>query len=381
MGDLPVPSPEAAAHSARLSARLRDEIVAAGGWLGFARFMELALYAPGLGYYSAGARKFGAAGDFITAPEISPLFGRCIAAQCAEVLRSLGGGDILELGAGSGVLAADVLSALSESGDLPQHYYILDVSADLRERQRATLAERAPQWLPQVQWLNRLPSAFTGIVLGNEVLDALPVTCFQRDAQDFEERGVALNARGEFVWQSAAASMDLATALAALERDLGARFAPSYISEICLRLPAFIASLAESLARGALLFLDYGYPRRAYYHPDRSMGTLLCHYRQRAHPDPFRFIGLQDITAHVDFTAVAEAGVAAGLELAGYTTQSHFLLAMGIGELAKDWRAAQEVKRLTLPEEMGERFKAVGFLKGLDTPLQGFRLRDLSVSL
>lgn len=378
--DLPKPPPEALAHSARLSERIRAEIAAAGGALGFERYMELALYAPGLGYYSAGARKLGAAGDFVTAPEISPLFGQCLAMQCAEVLAALGGGDILELGGGSGRMAVDLLGELARLGSPPKNYLILEVSADLRQRQREQIATRASAWLDRVHWLDRLPETFTGVMLGNEILDALPVSRFRRGSAGFEEFCVT-NEGATFTWQRRPAPPGLQSALAALETTLPQPLDEDYSSEICLRLPAFINSLADALARGALLLVDYGYPRAAYYHPDRRTGTLMCHYRQRAHEDPFLYPGLQDITAHVDFTGVTEAGTAAGLTLAGYTTQAHFLLALGIAERAVDIKTAHAVKQLTLPDEMGEQFKAIGFSKDLAQPMRGFSLRDLSHTL
>jgi SAM-dependent MidA family methyltransferase len=367
-------------HSKRLGTLLRKEIAGAGGSISFERFMELALYAPGLGYYSAGTRKFGAGGDFVTAPELSELFSRCLAAQCAEVLSALGGGDILELGAGTGALAAGILKELAQSQQSPTHYLILEVSAELRERQRRMLAEQAPTLLDKVVWLERLPTAFTGMIIGNEVLDALPVSRFRRAAQGFEEFTVSVEA-DHFAWRLRSASAELHAALTTLETNLPQPLVEDYRSEICLRLPALLYSLADLLLRGAMLLVDYGYPRAAYYHPDRYMGTLMCHYRQRAHEDPFLYPGLQDITAHVDFTAVAQAATAAGLELAGYTTQAHFLLALGITAHAHDLQAARAIKLLTLPDEMGERFKAIGFTKGFDAPLSGFSLRDLSRSL
>jgi SAM-dependent MidA family methyltransferase len=378
--DLPRPSADALAHSERLGARIRDEIAAAGGAIGFDRFMELALYAPGLGYYSAGARKFGAAGDFITAPELSPLFSQCLAKQADEVLRASSGGDILELGAGSGRMATDMLAELARIGRLPERYLILEVSADLRERQRECLQQRAPELLERVQWLDGLPEAFTGVIVANEVLDALPVQRFRREADGWSEQTVT--ADGDvFNWGARPAAAELNAALARLETSPPVPMAAGYSSELCLQLPGFIGALADSLERGALLCVDYGYPRNAYYHADRSMGTLMCHYRQRAHDDPFLYPGLQDITAHVDFTAVAEAAVDNDLELAGYTTQAHFLLALGIAERSNDMASAREVKLLTLPDEMGERFKVIGFTKRLDEQLTGFELRDLSHTL
>ncbi|MGH8371352.1 MAG: class I SAM-dependent methyltransferase, partial [Gammaproteobacteria bacterium] len=340
----------------------------------------LALYAPGLGYYSAGARKFGAAGDFITAPELSPLFSRCLARQAVEVFDALGGGDILELGGGSGIMAADILSELARLERLPERYLILEVSADLRERQRETLHQKVPGLLERVQWLDTVPESFTGLIVANEVLDALPVQRFRRDAEGWSEYTVTLDGDA-FNSGTRAVGAELTTALTALEASLPSPLASGYSSELCLQLPGFMRALADTLERGAMLFVDYGYPRNAYYHADRSMGTLMCHYRQRAHDDPFLYPGLQDITAHVDFTAVAEAGVDNGLELAGYTTQAHLLLALGIAGQANNMASTREVKLLTLPEEMGERFKAIGFTKQIDEALTGFALRDLSHTL
>ena len=379
--DLPVPTPDALAHSRRVAEHIRAALQAAGGRIPFSRYMELVLYAPGLGYYSAGARKFGAAGDFVTAPEVSPLFSRCLARQCAEVLQALGGGSVLELGAGSGVMAADMLLELQRLGRLPEEYLILEVSGDLKQRQRETLIRKATGLASRVRWLEELPEGFRGVILGNEVLDALPAERFMKTPGGHDEFCVRLEGDG-LAWDSRPAGEQLAAILAAFETTLPSPLAPGYVSELSLRAAPLISSLADALSAGALLLLDYGYPRAAYYHPERSMGTLLCHYRQRAHADPFLYPGLQDITAHVDFTAVAEAGTAAGLALAGYTTQAHFLMALGIAEMAAgDMKAAQQVKLLTLPEEMGERFKAVGFTKDLDISLGGFALRDLSHSL
>ena len=381
LADLPPPAPDALAHSRRVVEHIRAAIREAGGAVPFSRYMDLALYAPGLGYYSAGARKFGAAGDFITAPELSPLFSRCLARQCAEVLADVEQGSILELGAGSGVMAADILLELQCLDRLPAEYLILEVSAELRERQRQTLAAQATALASRVRWLEALPDKFAGVILGNEVLDALPVERFRKSASGHQEYCVKQEGEG-FAWGLRPAGEQLSAILSAFETTLPAPLANGYTSEICLGLMPLVSSLAALLERGALLLMDYGYPRSAYYHRERSMGTLLCHYRQRAHEDPFLYPGLQDITAHVDFTAVAEAGTSSGLELAGYTTQAHFLMALGIAGLAgMDMRAVQQVKLLTLPEEVGENFKAIGFAKGLNIPLSGFTLRDLSHSL
>lgn len=387
--DLPALTADEAAHSARLEARLREEIARSGGWIGFARYMQLALYEPGLGYYSAGAHKLGAAGDFVTAPEVAPVFSRCLAVQCEEVLRGLGGGDVLELGAGSGVMAAALLEELARRDCLPGRYRILDVSADLRERQRATLAAAVPHLLDRVEWLERWPAEFSGVVLANEVLDAMPV-------ERFVARGSGLNALGvtasfgRLEWSEARAPAPLADAVCAIRRETGVAWPEGYASEVNLGLADWLAALAGSVARGVLLFVDYGLPRREFYAAERTDGTLLCHFRHRFHDDPFARIGLQDITAWVDFTAVAEAGQAAGLEVAGYTTQAQFLIGCGLGEFVADVSGLDLVSRvnlsrqamvLTLPGEMGERFKAIALAKGYDAPLRGFAVRDLRHTL
>ena len=386
--DLPALTAEEAGHSARLEHRIREEIGRASGWISFARYMQLALYEPGLGYYSAGARKLGAAGDFVTAPEVAPVFSRCLAVQCEEVLRGLGGGDVLELGAGSGVMAADLLQELQRRGTLPRRYLILDVSADLRERQRATLEAAVPGLMDRIEWLDRWPDGFTGVVVANEVLDAMPV-------ERFVVRGGAVHALGvtwqlgRLQWSESPAGGPLAEAVRAIERDTGG-WPEGYASEVNLGLGGWFAALAASLARGVLLFVDYGLPRRELYAPERRDGTLLCHFRHRFHDDPFVHPGLQDITAWVDFTAVAEAAAAAGLEVAGYTTQSHFLIGSGLGGFLANVAELDVVSRvnlsrqamvLTLPGEMGERFKAIALAKGYDAPLCGFAARDLRHTL
>lgn len=383
------PDAEALAHSRRLVEYIRREIDAAGGTISFERYMDLALYAPGLGYYTAGARKFGEAGDFVTAPEVSPLFARCLARQCAEVFEELGGGDVLELGAGTGVMAADLLAELEALDALPERYRILEVSADLRERQRETLRTKVPQLLDRIEWLDTDPPAFRGVLLANEVLDALPVARFLIDPVGFSEQMVGWNGGGfESRWQPA--DEQLAQSLRNVLADLPEPLDSPYVSEYCRRLPAFIRTLADSLQAGAALFVDYGYPRREYYLPERNDGTLMCHYRHRAHSDPFVYPGLQDITAFVDFTAVAEAGTESGLELQGFTSQAQFLLGSGLydvlpeidpGDTVRSLRISQEVQKLTMPGEMGDRFKAMGLSRGLERLLSGFSLKDLSATL
>jgi SAM-dependent MidA family methyltransferase len=387
--DLPAVSPEEAAHSARLGERLREEIERAGGWISFARYMQLALYEPGLGYYSAGARKFGAAGDFITAPEVAPVFSRCLAAQCAEVLQTLGGGDLLEFGAGSGVMAARLLEELERRDALPRRYFILDVSADLRQRQKETLAAAVPRLLERVEWLDRLPDGLEGVIVANEVLDAQPVERFVWRSGEIRALGVAWE-RGAPTWSEAPAPEPLAQAVLCLKRETGVSWPEGYTSEINLGLGHWMAAVSAVLDRGVMLFVDYGLPRREYYAPERSAGTLLCHFRHRFHDDPFAGPGLQDITAWVDFTAVAESASAAGLDVAGYTTQAHFLIGAGIGEFVANVADLDVVERvnlsrqamlLTLPGEMGERFKAIALARGYDAPLRGFAVRDLRHTL
>ena len=334
--------------------------------------MDLALYAPGLGYYAAGARKFGAAGDFVTAPEISSLFGKTLANSIADVLRQTGG-DVLELGPGSGRLATDILLALDEMGVLPQRYRLLEVSADLRERQRNAIDALPAHLASRAEWLDALPVDFTGVIIANEVLDVVPVHLVGWHGDEMFERGVALE-DGRFVWQDAPTTNPEITARLAEIRRRHLSDAPpeNYLTEIAPAVTGLVSSLARSLTHGAMLLIDYGFRGGEYYHPSRDTGTLMCHYRHFAHPDPFQFPGLQDITAHVDFSDVAKAGINAGLDLAGYTTQANFLLASGLTDyLAKvDPRDAanylpltNQLQRLVSPAEMGEFFKVIGFTR------------------
>ena len=390
--DLPELTPDEAAHSAALVEHIRAAIRKAGGWIDFAQFMQLALYAPGLGYYSAGARKFGAAGDFITAPEVAPVFSRCLAVQCAEVLQHLGTSDarILELGAGSGVMAAGLLAELERQGALPAEYLILDLSADLRERQQATIAQAVPHLLDRVHWLDGLPDEpFTGLIIANEVLDALSVQRFAIRQGEVNALGVS-DEFGQFVLAEVRGGERLVAAVRQIERDAGVTLPDGYESELCLGLAQWLAGIGASLARGVMLFVDYGLPRREYYSLERTRGTLLCHFRHRFHDDALARVGLQDITAWVDFTAVAEAATAAGFEVAGYTTQAHFLIGAGLGDFVANVEGLDLVHRLnlsrqamvlTLPGEMGERFKVIALSRDYDAPLRGFATRDLRHTL
>lgn len=363
---LPEPQADAREASAQLAERIRGEIAQAGGWIPFVRYMELALHAPGLGYYAGGARKFGAAGDFATAPEMGPLFARTLARQVRELLAP--GEAILELGAGSGALAAALIDALA-----PARYLILETSAELAARQRERLGARA-------EWIETLPERFRGVVIANEVADALPVHALAWRREGIMERGV----NAGFAWEERAAAGELLAAARALQ------VAPPYESEIGLFARAWMKLLAARLERGAILVVDYGFPEREYYHPQRAAGTLMCHYRHRAHADPFFWPGLQDITAHVDFTALARAAHAGGLEVLGYCNQAQFLVNCGITEVLEAEDAsdaaryaprAAEAQKLLSPAEMGEIFKVLAVGRGAARPLLGFASGERSHTL
>jgi len=388
---LPVPDADAKAHSEQLCTSIRNEMELHGGKITFHRFMELALYEPGLGYYSAGAYKFGERGDFITAPEISPLFSRCMARQCSQILGILGNADILEAGAGSGLMACDILAELERLDSLPEHYCILEISADLRERQRTLIQQRIPHLLERFHWLDHMPDeGFSGVVLANEVLDAMPVHRVHIGPHTAQEYFIRA-ANGHFEWCVDDPSNEhVQRRMIAIRQLLGADIREhGYSTEINLAAESWARSIADAMACGLVLIIDYGFPRREYYHPDRSEGTLMCHYRHYAHTDPLMFIGLQDITNHIDFTAVAEAAFDSGLKVAGYTNQAHFLLSCGLMETADSkpfasdvsgsaakLRQAQEIKKLTLPHEMGELFKVLALTRGITAPLLGFSLKD-----
>ncbi|HCX32307.1 MAG TPA: hypothetical protein DHV08_01335 [Rhodocyclaceae bacterium] len=379
----PEPSADAKIHSDRVRRAIAEEICAAGGWIPFSRYMDIALYAPGLGYYAAGARKFGASGDFVTAPEITPLFARALAAQVAELMRRSEPA-VLEVGAGTGALAAELLAELDANGASPQAYTIIEVSADLRQRQARMLGSRAPNLAGRIRWLDRLPERFSGVLLANEVLDVMPVQLLSWRENGLLELGIALDGDGSFRWEERPAHGR------APEYARRIIVEPPYVSEICLPAQAWVEAWGTILERGALLLIDYGFPRREYYHPQRATGTLRCHYRHRAHDDPLLLPGLNDITSHVDFTAIAEAGAAAGLELLGYCTQAAFLLNCGVldilgrippGSGARYLKAAADVQRLLNPAEMGELFKVIALGRNVRGGLLGFRSGDRSHTL
>ncbi len=385
MNDLPTPAPQALELSEQLADLIRRDIDSAGGALPFSAYMERCLYAPGLGYYSAGSRKFGAAGDFVTAPELSPLFGRCLAQTCSSVLEQVQGGDILEFGAGSGALAVDVLGELERLGRLPGRYLILERSAELRARQQQRIADQLPHLSERVSWLDTLPEpGFGGVLLANEVLDAMPAERFHWTGTTIEQFFVTCSDAG-FDWDLQPAQDDaLVAAVQGVQQ--ACELAAGYCSEVNLSIAPWLESVGGLIDRGLLLVCDYGYPRHEYYHPQRNTGTLMCHYRHRAHDNPLLWPGLQDITTHVDFTAVAEAATSAGLEVTGFTSQAGFLLDCGLDGLLQASgpvgspayiKAAQQVKLLTLPGEMGERFAFIGLARAVDGPLPGFRLQDM----
>ena len=338
--------------------------------------MELALHAPGLGYYSAGARKFGAGGDFVTAPELGGVFARTLARQAAQVLRQ-GVPDIVEVGAGSGKLARDLLAELAVLDCLPQRYLILETSAELGAHQRELLQHELPQLAPRIAWLDAMPASLHALVIGNEVLDAMPVHIIKIGDDGAEELGVVRN-NNAFEWGARPATGQLLAAAKSFD------LAPGYTTEVHLAAYAFVRTLAASLESGVVLLIDYGFPAHEYYHPQRDTGTLMCHYRHHAHSDPLCLIGLQDVTTHVNFSAIAHAAIDAGLDVLGYTNQAQFLINCGITDVlaatpADDpgyLRLAAQAQKLVGPSEMGELFKVIALGKNISAPLLGFARGD-----
>jgi len=378
MGGASVSEEEASSVSAGHGVRLRQTIAAAiaeaDGWLPFDRFMALALHAPGLGYYARGSRQFGlmpsSGSDFVTAPELSPLFGKTLASQVAQALQASGSDTVWEFGAGSGALAAQLLDAL---GSQVGRYAIVDLSGSLRQRQQ----ERLAVYGARVHWLDALPETMHGVVVGNEVLDAMPVQLVHWDGAQWLERGVVATPGG-YAWHVRP------TLLAPpLEGAASAHFVPGYVTEIHPQAEAFIATLAGRLTRGAAFFIDYGFPEAEYYHAQRSGGTLMCHRAHRADADPLSDVGEKDITAHVNFSAIAVAGQDAGFEVLGYTSQARFLLNCGLAEhlQAADLPARAHALKLINEHEMGELFKVIGFARGCTLDAIGFGTGDRSHTL
>ena len=394
MPSLPAPDESAFQHSCAVKNMICSEITTAGGWIPFTRYMELAIYSPGMGYYCSGTTKFGCAGDFVTAPEVSSLFGRAIAQQATQIIEGVGEdiGDILEFGAGTGKLALDILLELENLNRLPQHYFILEVSGELQEQQNKLLKRFAPHLLSRVQWLENLPTKFKGLILANEVLDAMPVHLVVWRDNSLFERGVVWNGK-RFEWSD---RLLVEGELFKIAQEIIPRVSfnnnniDTYISEINLSVRGFIRSLANILQKGTIVLIDYGFGRNEYYHYQRSRGTLMCHYRHHAHDDPFYFPGLQDITSHVDFTAITDVATGEGLELLGYASQAQFLINCGITEILAQIPVentgdylpmSNQVQKLVSPAEMGELFKVIALGKDTQQSLIGFSNGDKSFLL
>ena len=385
---LPKPGPDSAAHSQRCADYIHARIESAGGSISFAEYMQHALYAPGLGYYTAGTSKFGANGDFVTAPEVSSLFGAVVARQCAEVLAQLDGGSILEFGAGSGRLAVDVLAKLHELGVLPDSYQILEVSADLRARQERLLQAEASEHMDRIEWVNAFPQSLSGAIIANEVLDALPVERFVRRESVRQQRVKSSDDGFEFI--EADAPEHLIAAVESIEADLGESLPRGFVSEVSLGAPGWVKDVVGGLREGVAFLFDYGISRREYYAPDRNDGWLRCHYRHRAHNEPLILPGIQDITAWVDYSAVAAAAADTGADIAGYVSQAQFLMAGGLNTELQDMmqlpierqlELSRQVKLLTLPGEMGENFKCLGISKGTIAQPSAFTIADRTHTL
>ena len=386
---LPKPDEFALKLSESLREKIRLAIINNGGSISFEQYMQMALYEPGLGYYSAGSCKFGEQGDFVTAPEISPLFSRCIARQCLQVLSKISTSIILELGPGTGTMAIDIMQELAQNNTLPEIYYLLEPSADLRQRQQLKIKNSIPQLEERFVWLDRLPEEkIKGIILVNEVIDAMPVKRIVIDSE-IEEYAVACdsgaNDQTRFIWSKREIDQKLKSEMQEIFNVLREPLATPYITEINCNIKPWVNSLNDVLEEGLILISDYGYPRLEYFHPQRCEGTLICHYRHHAHDDPFLYPGLQDITASVDFTTVAETAVDAGLHVSGFTTQAHFLIACGLDQFVSEYgtddvversKMTRQVSKLTMPGEMGEKFKFIGLSKKLDIQLCGFGFID-----
>lgn len=384
LAELPQPDSDACQRSAELAVVIKRACAEQGGAMPFSQYMQYALYTPTLGYYSSGLQKFGSGGDFITAPEVSPLFAQCLARQLKQIFSSLNQPCVLEFGAGSGVLAADLLLALEQLDALPETYYILELSADLQQRQKDLLTQRLPHFYSHIVWLQALPQLSDTVVIANEVLDAMPVECFSVNSGDYQSLFIKLE-KDELVADYCVADEKVQQAVAQIKQRCESDFPDNYCSEYNPALSSWLLALYQSIAQGVVLLIDYGYHAKEYYHGDRVNGTLMCYYQHRAHSDALWYPGLQDITAFVDFTDVAYSAVEAGFAVAGFTSQAAFLLANGLSELHAEQVTddikqqvvlSQQIKTLTLPSEMGERFKVMALTKNYDEFLQGFTMGD-----
>ena len=383
---LPEPDADAKNLSQTLCQQIEQQCDQSKGWIPFSEFMQMALYAPGQGYYSGDLRKFGAEGDFITAPEVSPMFAQCLARQIKDVLVTMDEPRVLEFGAGSGVMAADMLLELERLNALPEQYFILELSASLKQRQQETIKDKASHLLESVVWLDALSKEkFSGVVVANEVLDAMPVECFRINDDAVESLQVHCE-NNELTSKYKAADENIESAVRSIEEKIENKLPDGYSSEFNPAIAGWLKSIAAMLEQGMVLLIDYGYAAAEYYHEERQMGTMMCHYQHRAHADPLWYPGLQDITAFVDFTDVAYSAVDAGFDVSGYTSQAMFLMGAGLDELHQRQITddvknqvilSQQIKTLTMPSEMGERFKVMALTKNYDEPLRGFVMQDL----
>ncbi len=386
---LPEPDEVALGLSADLQKKIHFAIMENGGSISFEQYMQMSLYEPGLGYYSAGSSKFGEQGDFVTAPELSPVFSRCLANQCRQILLEITSGCILELGPGTGVMAIDIMRELERKNILPEVYYMLEPSADLRQRQKQKVKSEIPHLRERMVWLERLPEEeIEGIILANEVVDAMPVRRIEIDHEFLEIVVTSESGAGDqvgFKWNKKAIDQTSMKVVQKMLATLKQTLSMPYTLEINFYIKPWLNSLGAVLNKGLILISDYGYPRKELFHPQRRTGTLACHYRHHVHDDPFLYPGLQDITASVDFTAIAEAAADVDLHVAGFTTQAHFLIACGLDpfvleqetdDVAERTRMTHQISKLTMPDEMGEKFKFIGLTKSLDIQLQGFSFID-----
>ena len=382
---LPIPDPNARSHSEKLTTYIKNLIDEQAGTIGFDEYMNTVLYQPGLGYYSAGCQKFGSDGDFVTAPEVSKLFSKCLASQCSQILDDFEESAILEIGAGTGVMARDLLLDLDQCNSLPDKYYIFEISADLKQKQQRLLKQSIPKYIDNIIWLDTLPEAkIKGLIIANEVLDALPVKRFKKESNLFKEVKVTFS-NNKFCWTNTTAEPELLDSLMKLEKQLPTSFPNNYYSEKNINLKIWLDSVQSVIEEGVILFIDYGYAASDYYHPNKSDGNLLCHYQHNSHNNPFFYPGLQDITSSVDFTAVAQYAEELGLHVKGYNNQTYFLFGCGLEDLIPDMDSldiksqvmiAQQLRMLTMPDEMGERFKVIALAKKYNKKLLGFSIMN-----